>query len=194
MVRDAEGTEIDGVRLLPLHPHHDERGTFTEVFAAHWGAGIDPAQWSVVHSAPGVLRGMHLHLRHDELVTVVAGVLWVGLHDLRPGSATSGAASLIRLDGQRPTTLSFPRGIVHGWLAETPVVHLQAVSEAYDRYGADDNEGCRWDDPGLGIAWPAPPTAVSPRAAAFGSLSDLRADVERRLGAAATDGLVAGAP
>ena len=69
MVRDAEGTEIDGVRLLPLHPHHDERGTFTEVFAAHWGAGIDPAQWSVVHSAPGVLRGMHLHLRHDELVT-----------------------------------------------------------------------------------------------------------------------------
>lgn len=185
---------IDGVQVGALRPHADERGSFTEVYASHWGTEVDPTQWSVVRSEPGALRGMHLHRRHDEYLTVVDGILWVGLHDLRPGSLTEGAAMLIRLDGATPQYLAFPRGLVHGWIAETPVLHLQAVSESYVSYGADDNGGCRWDDPELGVDWPIRPTSISERSAAFGSLSDLRAAVAGPAGRPATAALDAAAP
>ena len=166
---------IEGVVHVALDAHVDARGSFTEVFASHWNTGIEPAQWSVVRSEAGALRGMHLHRRHHELVSVVSGVLWVGLHDLRPDSPTSGRGQLIRLSGDEPSRLSFPSGIVHGWIAETPAMHLQAVSEPFATYADDDNLGCRWDDRDLGFTWPLTPTLVSPRSAAFGSLRSLRA-------------------
>lgn len=171
------GNAIHGVRTGRLQPHHDARGSFTEVFAEHWGTGVAPTQWSVVRSHRGVLRGMHLHRRHDELLSVLSGALWVGLHDLRPSSPTLGASQLIRLDAEEPSYLAFPRGLVHGWVAEAPTTHLQAVSESYEDYGADDNLGCRWDDPELGLAWPVAPEITSDRSEGFGSLSDLRAAV-----------------
>lgn len=166
---------IEGVALVALDAHVDARGSFTEVFADHRDTDLAPVQWSIVRSEPGALRGMHLHHRHDELVSVVAGVLWVGLHDLRPDSPTLGRGQLLRLSGDLPTRLSFPSGVVHGWIAETHVTHLQAVSESYASYADDDNDGCRWDDPELGFAWPLAPTLISPRSAGFGSLRSLRA-------------------
>jgi dTDP-4-dehydrorhamnose 3,5-epimerase len=168
-------SRIDGVRLTPIEVHADARGSFAEFFAAHRHSGIDPVQWSIVTSAAGVLRGMHLHVRHDEYFSVVSGRATVGLHDLRPDSPTAGAAATYELCGESPAALVFPRGLVHGWLFHEPTVHLQAVSEAHDHYGADDNNGCHWNDPELGIAWPFEPSVVSDRAQAFGSLAELRA-------------------
>ena len=57
-------------------------------------------------------------------------------------------------------------------------MHLQAVSEAYVDYAEDDNDGCHWSDPELGIEWPFSPTVVADRADGFPSLRDLlsRAD------------------
>lgn len=182
---------IEGVRLGALEAHADERGSFTELFAAHWATGVEPTQWSIVRSEPGALRGMHLHLRHDELLSVIAGTLWVGLHDLRPGSPTLGTSQLVRLAEDAPAYLAFPRGLVHGWIAETPVTHLQAVSEPYATYHADDNRGCRWDDPELGLDWPVVPHLIAERSRSFGSLSALRASFAASaapLATASTDG------
>ena len=64
--------------------------------------------------------------------------------------------------------------MVHGWLATEAAVHLQAVSEAYVTYGLDDNNGCRWDDPELGIVWPSVPATISDRADGFGTVAQLR--------------------
>lgn len=168
-----DGTQLDGVIHHRLTVHEDARGRFTEVFARHWDSGIEPAQWSLVESATGALRGMHLHRRHTEYLLVVSGHLSVGLHDARVGSPTEGAAARYELSATEPAFLTFPAGLVHGWLAHEPTVHLQAVSEAYIAYAEDDNEGCHWSDPDLGITWPFPPTLVAQRADAFGSLRDL---------------------
>jgi dTDP-4-dehydrorhamnose 3,5-epimerase len=165
---------IDGARLLPLEPHPDERGSFTEVFSAQWDTGIGPVQWSIVRSAPGVLRGMHLHRRHDEYIHVIEGRATIGLYDLRPDSPTSGCSAVYELDAAEPACLTFPAGIVHGWLFHEPSVHLQAVSETYADYGEDDNLGCHWSDLELGIDWPVEPTIVSARSSAFPSLAELR--------------------
>jgi len=171
------GVRLDGVVERSLDPHEDARGSLTEVFADDW-TGLDgrPVQWSVVRSGTGVLRGMHLHRRHSDVVHVISGHLTVGFHDIRPGSPTEGLAATYELCGERPSLLCCPAGVVHGWLAHEPTVHLQGVSEAYSSYGADDNTGCHWSDPALGIDWPFTPTLISDRAAGFGPLADLLSD------------------
>ena len=185
---------IAGVRAGLLEPHEDHRGSFTEVFASHWSTGVAPTQWSLVRSHAGALRGMHLHLRHDEYLTVVSGTLWVGLHDLRPGSSTLGLSQLVRLSGDAPSYLAWPRGLVHGWIAESDVTHLQAVSESYVDYATDDNRGCQWDDPELDLDWPVQPRTTSDRSDHFGTLSDLRSFVAEHGGPIATSDLEASVP
>lgn len=174
-----DGVELDGVELRHQAVHLDARGSFTEVFSADRDLGVEPRQWSVVRSNGGSLRGMHFHRRHDEYVYVVAGVLSVGLHDLRVGSPTYRQSALYVLSGAGPASLTFPRGLVHGWVAHEPTTHLQAVSETHASYGADDNDGCRWDDPDLGITWPVTPSIISDRSRSFGSLADLRRMAEQ---------------
>jgi dTDP-4-dehydrorhamnose 3,5-epimerase len=170
---------IDGTRLRRLDVHEDARGSFTEFFSKSWDTGDSPAQWSVVTSSKGVLRGMHLHRRHDEGFLLLEGRASVGLRDVRPGSPTEGVSSLFEFSGDDLTYLTFPRGIVHGWFFHEPSIHLQSVSETYADYGDDDNLGCHWSDPALEISWPGAPTLVASRADGFGSLAVLLEDTLR---------------
>lgn len=165
---------IEGVVVRRLDTHADARGSFGEIYSDGWELPIRPRQWSIVRSVAGVLRGMHLHLRHHEYVCVIAGRAYVGLYDLRPMSPSNGYPQLIELDAAEPAALAFPSGILHGWYFPEGGTHVQAVSETYADYGGDDNLGCRYDDPELGLHWPGVISRVSPRAAAFPSLRDLR--------------------
>ena len=173
MLASSRANVIDGVQCRPLTINRDSRGCFTEVFCQNWGLQIEPLQWSVVSSHPKVLRGMHFHRRHDEYITIIRGRACVGLYDLRPDSRTRGVSSLIGLEEKNLSCLSFPAGILHGWYFYEASIHLQAVSECYDDYCIDDNLGCHWSDPGLGIAWPDRSPIISPRAASFPPLREL---------------------
>lgn len=164
---------IDGLLVRRLAPARDPRGAFTEIFSADWPSQIAARQWSLVRSNAGVLRGMHLHRRHDEYFMLVSGHAWIGLRDIRPGSPTEGRSCLLELSAEDSTAVSFPRGIVHGWCFSEPSLHVQAVTEPYSTYGADDNLGCHWSDPELELKWPFRPREVSPRADAFPSLRSL---------------------
>ncbi len=167
------GVQLVGVDFRALETHRDRRGAFTEVFQQHWRTCLDPVQWSVVHSIAGVLRGMHLHRRHDEYFALLEGRALIGLHDLRPDSPTAGQSSLFEMTGAHLACVAFPRGILHGWYFPDPSFHLQAVSEAFLDYGDDDNHGCHWADPDLGIPWPQKTVILSERAAGFPSLREL---------------------
>jgi len=167
------GESLAGVVLRRLTKHDDRRGSFAEVYTADGPELFVPAQWSLVTSRPGTLRGMHLHRRHDESVLLLQGRVHIGMRDVRPGSPTEGRSALYAFSGGDHVLIAFPRGLVHGWLFSEPSVHLQAVSETYADYGADDNLGCHWSDPALGIPWPTTPTLVAERADAFPSLAML---------------------
>ncbi len=164
---------IQGVRELQLIANEDERGTFTEVFCEHWDAPIAPAQWSLVRSNRGVFRGMHVHTRHDEFFSVVSGHATVGLVDIRPDSPTYLQGDIFDLPADGNRAIAFPRGLLHGWYFHEKTIHVQAVSEAYEFYSEDDNNGCRWDDPALPISWPFDTCLTSPRHDAFGPLEQL---------------------
>jgi dTDP-4-dehydrorhamnose 3,5-epimerase len=167
-----QGTLAYGVRRVPLTTHRDARGGFTEFFRAAWELGPDPVQWNVVHSARGVLRGVHVHIRHTDYLVVVSGRASVGLRDLRAGSPTEGAVALVEMSGLALTGLVIPPGVAHGFLFHEPSIHVYAVSSYWD---PADELGCHWSDPALGIPWPAPPTELSARDARLPPLSALLA-------------------
>ena len=183
LTSSAHRNMIHGVQLRRLAMNHDARGCFTELFSEGWELPIDPVQWSLVASRRKVLRGMHLHLRHDEYFAVVRGRACVGFYDLRPDSPTRGLSSLIELDGDALHGLCFPRGVLHGWYFYKDSLHVQAVSECYEDYHPDDNLGCLWSDKELKIPWPDPSPIISDRAASFPNLQELAASLRKKDGA-----------
>jgi dTDP-4-dehydrorhamnose 3,5-epimerase len=160
-----------GVSLVPLTPHGDERGVFTELFRASWDVGVAPVQWNAVSSNANVLRGVHAHVRHTDYLTVAVGRATIGLHDLRPNSPTEGLGTTVELDADEPAALVIPVGVAHGFYFHASSMHVYAVSHEFD---PADELGCRWDDPELHIAWPCAEPLISPRDDGLGSLSELR--------------------
>jgi dTDP-4-dehydrorhamnose 3,5-epimerase len=53
-----------------------------------------------------------------------------------------------------------PPGVAHGFLAETEITLLYLV-DAY--FSGEDEFGLMWDDPQVGIAWPAADPILSER-------------------------------
>lgn len=175
-VRDDRTLPIQGVLLRPLLMHADDRGCFTEVFRRHWHCSVDPVQWNVVHSRAKVLRGVHLHPTHADYLITLHGQALVGLADLREDSPTRGAACIVTLEGHNLTAIEIPPGVAHGFYFPCESMHLYAVSHYWD---PADELGCRWNDPALGIPWPAIDPIISPRDQALGTVADLRQEFAR---------------
>lgn len=163
------------VRLSPLVPHRDERGSFLELFREEWETGVEPVQWNAVDSEAGVLRGVHVHPRHDDYLTAVRGRVTIGLKDLRPDSPSEGFAACVELSAEHPAAISIPHGVAHGFYFHQPSTHIYAVSHYWD---PADELGCRWDDPGLEIPWPQSEAHISTRDEELPSLAVLRDEFE----------------
>lgn len=164
-----------GVHLTELEPHPDERGTFTEVFRAEWDTGIMPVQWNVVRSEARVLRGVHVHIRHSDYLSVIEGRASIGLVDLRRGSPSERRAAMVELSAETPLALTIPPGVAHGFYFHVPSIHLYSVSRYWD---LSDELGCHWSDPGLALNWADREPMLSARDAGAGSLEQLLTAVE----------------
>jgi dTDP-4-dehydrorhamnose 3,5-epimerase len=164
-----------GTVLHSLEVHVDDRGTFTELYRHEWPTGVEPIQWNAVRSESGVLRGVHVHLRHDDYLTVPTGRAAVGLRDLRRGSPTEGLSALVELGGDEQAALVIPHGVAHGFYFLEPSLHVYAVTEYWD---PSDELACHWTDPGLEIPWPVQSARVSERDATNQSLADLLRQLE----------------
>lgn len=173
-------TRFDGVLLFLPVPHRDERGLFTRTFdtAIARDAGLDPAafvQDSQSRSHRGVLRGLHGRSGQGEakLVRCAHGAVHDVLVDVRPGSPTFGTHEVFRLDDTDFAHLYVPAGFLHGFQALTEVAD---VCYRIDRlHDPAEDIGVRYDDPQLGISWPLPVSAISPRDASAGSFAPLLA-------------------
>jgi dTDP-4-dehydrorhamnose 3,5-epimerase len=165
-----------GCRILPLEPRDDDRGRLTELFRAEWDTGAAaPIQWNAVRSDADVLRGVHVHTRHDDYLTVPLGRMFIGLHDMRRGSASFGASCLVELTEDDPSALVVPHGVAHGFWIPEPSLFVYGVSHYWD---PTDELGCHWGDPALGIDWPCTAPRLSARDAAAPPLSDLAELIE----------------
>lgn len=159
---------LAGVVLTRLEPHRDDRGVFTEAFRASWPTRVAPIQWNIVANRANILRGVHVHIRHTDYLICVMGELLVGLKDIRPKSPTYAQTALHLLREDEPVALTIPTGVAHGFYSRGPSKQLYAVSEYWN---TADELGCRWDDPELGIDWPAVSPTISKRDHEAGTFS-----------------------
>ena len=150
-------SRLPGVRYGAVARHVDDRGSFRELWRADVGQPFVQANLST--SAPGVLRGLHLHRRQLDYWVVASGRAFLALVDIRPllaGSATSPAVETRELDADDWVVI--PEGVAHGFLALEPLELLYLVTNLYD---GSDELGFAWDDPAAAVPWPIPPGSVS---------------------------------
>jgi dTDP-4-dehydrorhamnose 3,5-epimerase len=159
----------DGVSLYRLTPHRDARGTVTEIYREIWDLGCRAVQFNAVTSGAGVLRGMHVHVRHGDHLVLLAGRMVVGLHDLRPSLPIARASCLIELDAGEPCAIVIPVGVAHGFYFQTPSVLIYGLSHYWE---PAEEIGCRWNCKELGLAWPTSSPVLSERDAAAPDYSD----------------------
>lgn len=160
----------DGCALIPLTTHHDERGALTEIFRAEWPTGIRPVQWNFVRSRADVLRGVHVHVEHDDYLVCLSGLMVLGLVDIRPESPTHGLAVTITLDPADPHAAFVPTGVAHGF--HFPVESSLCYSVSH-YWNPRDELGCRWDDPALGLDWRVGAPELSERDRNAGSFTTM---------------------
>jgi dTDP-4-dehydrorhamnose 3,5-epimerase len=166
-----------GVTARALERHPDARGSLTEVYRRSWAPGVSEAvQWNLLVSACGSLRGMRVHVRHDDWVVVFAGRVRIGLRDVRRGSPSFGQTAMLDARGAAPQLLTVPRGVAHGFYFVEDSSLLVGVSEYWD---VEDELECAWDDPALELSWGATPAALSERDRAAQSLAALMVQLER---------------
>lgn len=178
---------IGGVFAIEPEPVSDERGMFArmyceEEFAGH-GISFTVAQANIsLNARRHTLRGMHLQLPpHEEakLVRCVRGSVYDVVVDLRAGSPTQLEWLAVELSAGRRNALYVAAGLAHGFLTLEDDCELEYLIST--QYVPSAAAGVRWDDPALGVSWPARPTVISARDAGY---PDLDAERVRESGPA----------
>ena len=152
-------TAIEGVVIVDVKSFGDSRGYFMETYKnpdfVAGGIDVDFVQENQSMSVKGVLRGLHYQINHPQskLVRVVEGAVFDVAVDLRPGSSTYGKWVGVELSAENRRQLFIPRGFAHGFL----VLSERAVFcyKCDDVYHPNDEGGLMWNDPAIGIEWPA---------------------------------------
>ncbi len=152
----------------------DERGFFFESFNEKKFkelTGVDThfVQDNHSKSVKGVLRGLHYQLQQTQgkLVRVVAGAVFDVAVDIRAGSPTFGRWFGVEVSEANRKQVWVPAGLAHGFLVTSESADFLYKTTAFYEPAAE--RAIRWDDAGIGIAWPdtgVPPLVSSKDAAA----------------------------
>lgn len=154
-------TPLPGAWVIELEQLSDERGWFArsfdvEEFAAH---GLDPTveQCNVsFNPRRGTLRGMHYQADpHGEskLVRCVRGAIFDVAVDLRGHSPSRCQWHAVELSAENRLAYYIPAGFAHGF--QTLTDDCEVLYQMGHGYVPQAARGVRFDDPALGIQWPA---------------------------------------
>lgn len=157
-------TELPGCLILEPQVFRDERGFFLE----SWNAGAYRkalGEWTFVQdnhsrSCRGVLRGLHYQIVQPQgkLVRVVRGAAFDVAVDLRRSSPAFGRWVGVELSEDNVRQFWIPTGFAHGFLALSETVDF--LYKTTDYYAPAHERCLAWNDPDIGIAWPAGVTPV----------------------------------
>lgn len=152
-------TSIEGVIVVDVKSYGDDRGYFMETYKKpDFVAGsidVDFVQDNQSSSTKGVLRGLHFQINHPQskLVRVVSGEVFDVAVDLREGSPTYGKWEGVVLSAENKRQFFIPRGFAHGFLVLSDTAEF--CYKCDDIYHPNDEGGLMWNDPAIGIEWPA---------------------------------------
>ena len=151
---------IKGVWLIEPVRHGDARGYFCESFKRgdfERAIGkVDFLQDNESLSSRGVLRGLHFQrgsYSQAKLVRVSQGAVYDVVVDLRKGSPTFGRHVAVELSQENGRQLFLPRHFAHGFLVLSEFAQFQYKVD--NVYAPQAEATLQYDDPALGIEWPA---------------------------------------
>ena len=150
-------TRLEGPLLIEPVVHGDARGFFLETYRrerlAELGVHEEFVQDNHSRSARGVLRGMHFQPGQAKLVRCARGAILDVVVDIRPGSPSFGRWEGVELDDEGHRQLYVPDGFAHGFCVLSEVADVVYKVSTY--YDPARESGFRFDDPEVGIEWPA---------------------------------------
>jgi dTDP-4-dehydrorhamnose 3,5-epimerase len=164
-----QATSLEGLLLVELERHRDERGWFAHTFGRdelrRQGIEMDVAQGSASYNdKAGTLRGLHYQdhpHQEQKLVRCTRGAIFDVAVDIRAGSPTRGRWFGLELSAEEPRMLYIPTGFAHGFQTLTDSTEVSyLISPGYVPEAA---RGVHWDDPSLAIDWPPADRIISGR-------------------------------
>jgi dTDP-4-dehydrorhamnose 3,5-epimerase len=161
-------TELPGVMFIELEPVSDERGFFARAYCpaefAKAGISFTSTQLNLSRNiASFTLRGMHYQpprFSEAKLVRVVSGSTYDVAVDIRRESPHYGKWVARVLTAKHGEAVFIPEGFAHGFItleANTDILYQMGRS-----HEPNQTKGFRFDDPAVGITWPALPAVISP--------------------------------
>ncbi len=152
-------TRLPGLVHLAPAVHGDARGFFVETFRAdRWAAEGVPTEFvqdNHSRSRRGTVRGLHFqtHPGQGKLVRAARGRVLDVVVDLRRGSPAFGEWEAFELDDEQGHQLYVPVGFAHGFCVLSEMADFVYKCTAY--YDPATESGIRFDDPDVGVRWPA---------------------------------------
>lgn len=160
-------TPLVGCYVIEQDRIQDHRGYFARVWCQReleeYGLKAEVLQANVGFSLQrGTLRGLHYQRSpHAEvkIVRCTRGAMFDVAVDLRPASPTFKCWYGIELTAENGKMLYVPEGFAQGYLTLVDDTEMTyQTSRFFDREAAT---GVRYNDPKLGIAWPADVRVIS---------------------------------
>lgn len=153
--------DIEGACLLEPERHFDERGFLSEVYRrdALVELGIDDEfvqENHILSSRIHTIRGLHFQINPHptaKLVRVVRGAIFDVVLDLRHHSPTFGEHVGIEVSADNWLQVYVPTGCAHGFCTLEP--NTEVTYKVSDHWFPEFDRGVYWNDPDLGISWPA---------------------------------------
>lgn len=160
-------TRLEGPILIEPDVHADGRGFFCESYRgsawAQVGVMDSFVQDNHSRSGLGVVRGMHFSIGEGQakLVRCARGSIVDVVVDIRPESPTFKKWEAHELDDVLMRQIYVPLGFAHGFCVTSEVADVVYKCSTY--YSAETERGFVYDDPEVGIDWPAVDLSVSDR-------------------------------
>ena len=153
-------TPLDGLLVLEPKVFGDDRGFFFESFNAKRFAELTGVTAQFVQdnhsrSAKGVLRGLHYQIQQAQgkLVRATAGSVFDVAVDIRKSSPTFGQWFGIELSAENQRQMWIPPGFAHGFVVTSDSAEF--LYKTTDYWAPEHERSILWNDPAIGIQWPA---------------------------------------
>lgn len=156
---EYEDTGIEGLKIIKPIIAEDKRGYFLKSYEKDCleqiGITLEVSEINESKSKKGVLRGLHFQKRFPQakLIRAEQGEIFDVAVDLRMGSPTYGQWRGVYLSAENRSMYFLPKGFAHGFLTVSDFAVITYTCDG--KYRPDDEGGIAWDDPVVGVNWPA---------------------------------------
>lgn len=152
---------LPGPLLIEPKSIADSRGLFAETFRADlFEVAAGPIRFvqenRSLSTKRGTIRGLHFQKQpraQGKLVRAVRGAILDVVVDIRVGSPTYGQYETVELSAENWFQLWVPVGFLHGLCTLTD--NAEVLYKVTDYYSREHDAGVRWNDPDIGVKWPA---------------------------------------